>query len=184
MITLTNKKGVIITAPTRIQEIGVKELTDMYRGINLPDNYCIIALLQKVKLSQISLMTAAKAQETKVYTIPIIGKLPNTHNYSGIINVSDKVIITRSALEMSTHLTTDSCLTLNNIFNFINSDNDLKANCYQHKVLDDTGNDDVWIYVVESKIVPMNDIRATIPINTPTIDPFKIIKPISDNKIN
>lgn len=180
MIKLTNKNGIVVNAPTKIQEIGVKELNNMYSGINLPNNYCIIALLQKVKLSQISLMTAVKAQETKVYTIPIIGKLPSSHNYSGIINVSDKVIISRSALELSTHLVMDSCLTLNNIFDFINSDSNLKADCYQHKILDDAGNDDVWIYVVESKIVPMSDIRATIPINSITIDPFKT-KLISNN---
>jgi len=173
MINLTNKLGTTINVPTRLSEIDVEHLTKMYRCINLPENYCIVALIQKVKLSQVSLMTAAKAQETKVYTIPIVGKLPEKHNYNGLISVSDKVIITRSAIEMATHLSMDSCLTLNNLFEFINEDMELKASCYKKTIEDDMGNSDVWIYLVESKIIPMSDIRATIPINSVNIDPYK-----------
>lgn len=185
MINLSSKSG-IISIPTKLEEINIKLLNKLYEDINLPEDYCIIALIQKVKLSQISLITSTKAKETNVYTIPIVGKLPKSYNYKGDINVTDKVIISKSSIEMATHLNMSHSITFPNLFNFINSDTKLKASCYQHNIKDLDGNEDVWVYIIESKIVPMCDIRATIPLLSTSKDPFKIeFTPTkNDNNIN
>lgn len=181
MVKLINSDGTIVSVPTKLQEVDSKVLLDMYRSINLPDNYCIITLAQKIKLSQLVLLNNAKIKDTTVYTVPLIGKLPNTHDYKGIINVSDKAILNRTSLELSTHLSINSSVSLNNLFDFITSDVKLKEKCFKKEIADSDGNYDIWIYVLESKILPMNDIRATIPLNAPTIDPFKSVVNINSS---
>lgn len=173
MVTLINDNGTVLRVPTRLQEIDNKTLTDMYRSVNLPDNYCIITLAQKIKLSQLVLLNNAKIKDTTVYTVPLIGKLPDKYDYKGLISVTDKAILNRSSLELSTHLSIGSSVSLNNLFEFITSDQSLKEKCFRKELEDSDGNDDIWIYVLESKILPMTDIRATVPMNTPNIDPFK-----------
>lgn len=185
MVELMSKKqGAYLKLFTRIEEITPEVLNEIYKDLNLPSNYCIISLLQKVKLSQISLLTASKAKETVVYTVPVIGKLPEKYNYDGKINIGDKAIIARSSIELSTHLYMNISSTLENIFNFINSDTELKAACYQNKIKDDKENEDVWVYVIESKIIPISDIRATTCISNINRDIFRQDIPASSCSSN
>ena len=114
MISLKNE-SIEALVPTKLSEITKERLDEMFGVINLPDNYCIIAVLQKVKLSQFAMMTVSKAKETLVYTIPIVGKLPNIHGYKGKIEVGQKVIITRTNLEMGTALSMSTMISANNL---------------------------------------------------------------------
>lgn len=173
MIKLRNE-SVEISVPTKLEEITKEKLTQIFDIINLPDNYCIVAILQKVKLSQFAMMTVSKAKETLVYTIPIIGKLPTSHSYYGKIDVGNKVIITRSSLEMGTAVSMSTSISSGNLNKFLNDNETIRQKCFRKEVKDEDGNDNVWIYLMEAKIVPVCDIRGTIPQDSKFIDPFKI----------
>lgn len=173
MIKLRNE-SIEISVPTKLEEITKEKLNKLFEVINLPDNYCIVVILQKVKLSQFAMMTVSKAKETLVYTIPIIGKLSENNNYTGKINIGDKVIITRSSLEMGTTVSMSTSISSGNLNKFLNDNETIRQKCFRKEVKDEDGNDDVWIYLMEAKIVPVCDIRGTIPQDSKFTDPFKI----------
>lgn len=171
MISLKNE-SIEVLVPTKLSEITKERLNEMFGVINLPDNYCIVAVLQKVKLSQFAMMTVSKAKETLVYTIPIIGKLPNNFDYKGKIEVGQKVIVTRTNLEMGTALSMSTMISVNNLNTFLNENESIRQKCFRKEIADDAGNTDVWIYVFEGKIIPMSDIRGTIDLSVSASDPF------------
>lgn len=173
MIKLRNE-SIEISVPTKLEEITKEKLNKLFEVINLPDNYCIVAILQKVKLSQFAMMTVSKAKETLVYTIPIVGKLSENNNYAGKINIGDKVIITRSSLEIGTTVSMSTAISSGNLNEFLNDNESIRQKCFRKEVKDEDGNDNVWIYLMEAKIVPVCDIRGTIPQDTKFTDPFKI----------
>lgn len=171
MISLKNE-SIEVLVPTKLSEITKERLDEMFGVINLPDNYCVIAVLQKVKLSQFAMMTVSKAKETLVYTIPIVGKLPNIHGYNGKIEVGQKVIVTRTNIEMGTALSMSTMISANNLNAFLNENESIRQECFRKVIADDDGNTDVWIYVFEGKIIPMSDIRGTIDLGVAASDPF------------
>lgn len=171
MISLKNE-SIEVLVPTKLSEITKERLDELFKVIELPDNYCIIAVLQKVKLSQFAMMTVSKAKETLVYTIPIVGKLPNIHGYNGKIEVGQKVIVTRTNIEMGTALSMSTMISANNLNSFLNENESIRQECFRKVIADDAGNTDVWIYVFEGKIIPMSDIRGTIDLGVAASDPF------------
>lgn len=171
MISLKSK-NLEVLVPTKLSEITKERLDELFKVINLPEDYCIIAIFQKVKLSQFAMMTVSKAQETLVYTIPIVGKLPESYHYKGNIKVGDKVIVTRTNLEMGTALSMSTMISSSNLNKFINDNDDLRGKCFRKDIKDEDGNTDVWIYTIQGKIIPISDIRGTIEKDAITSDPF------------
>lgn len=171
MIKIANK-SIEIQVPTKLSEIGPAQFEDLFGAIRLPDDYCIIAILNHIKLSQFAMMSNKSSKETLVYTTNLVAKLPESHHYAGEIEVGDKVILTRSNLEMGTGLSIDTMISAYNLSRFINDNDDIRLECIQKTIGDDEDNTEVWIYVLEAKILPMCDIKGTVKIGSTSVDPF------------
>lgn len=175
------KKG--IKFPTSVDEITAESLNEITAGIKLPKHYAIIAICFRTKIFDfVTLMKNPK--NTDVYVIPIMAKISDEDAETINTKVGDKLIIDRSTIERGVHINIPTIISSNNARNFFTSDQELSKAILTKKT---TGYDvDIEtiepivqgispsIFVIEFKIVPINDISASIPINNKIVDPFII----------
>lgn len=180
MITIKSEKsnfGIIL--PTSLKEINADTLSILTDNIKLPKYYCIVALCFKTTLFDFVAINK-NSKDASIMVIPIMAKISEEDSKTINANVGDKLIIDRSSLERSFHINIPTVVSTSNIKRYIDNDDDLRKAILRGKYNIKTSNDNIIdinknncnIYILEFKIVAINDIHASIPVDKNIIDPF------------
>lgn len=162
-----------LTLPTKLSEITVEYLEAVTKDVKPADNYTLIAVCYREKLSTI-IMNAKqnKAMTTAVVPIYVKRSFKDVKDINIPLSITDKVIISGSDLSLGHHvICPNNSLTINNFVSYVEGDgfayqNALKLNAY--------------VYFLEFKLVPNCAIvGAYKEINKDEeefINPFKEVK--------
>ena len=152
-----------LNLPTNPNEITPAILEHLLKNINLTKNYAIVALRYKVDPFELIMGSKSAKQGVQASVVPILAK------YNGELNgtIGDRVSISASALEMGLHINGVTKISVNNVKDYINSDDALSKSVINRTAFADTK----FIYLLEFKIVSFNDIKALIK-NEDKDDPF------------
>ena len=170
----SEKKSYGINFPTSVDELTADILTSITEQVKLPKHYCIVALCFKTRLFDFVVAMNSK-KEHSISVVPILAKISEEDSAETNAVVSDKVIISRSALEMGSHLNLPVMISTDNARNYLASDEALTKSIINRSnpiFKDLTKRDN--IIVLEFKIIPVSDIKATVPLNANGIDPFVV----------
>lgn len=166
MITIkSEKQSYGINFPTDVKEITPEALIKITKDIVLPEHYCVVALAMKTKL--FNYVTVIKNnKDMEVAVTPLLAKINSNEH---IANVGDKLIVDRSSLERGNHINLKTVISSNCAKKYFEDDNELTKNITLAK-------NDIYknasIIVVEFKILPVCDIKGSLPINSTPDDPF------------
>lgn len=187
----SGSKNYGINLPTDLKEITPEILTEITNGIKIPKYHAIVALCFQVKLSDVAINVSGN-KETTVSVIPMLAKISDEDATLINTTIGDKIVVDRSSLERGTHINIAIMAASNNVKHFIREDETLRNNLLKGgngtieslEVFDINQNkkrkDDIvlskspQVYILEFKIIPVNDIKASIPVDSITTDPFKI----------
>lgn len=173
MITIkSEKKSYGINFPTSINELTPEILDEITKQVKLPKHYCIVALCFKTRLFDFVVAMNSK-KEQAVAIVPLLAKINEEDKVDANANVSDRIILSRSALEMGTHISLPVIISTDNARKYFSSDEELTKSIISRRnpiFLDMTKKDN--IIVLEFKIIPVSDIKATVPIDGKGFDPF------------
>ena len=183
MITIkaeTSNYGVCF--PSSIKELNAEVFNSITKNVKLPKHYCIVALAFKVKLFDFCAMINSNRNST-IGVTPIIAKISEEDSKEINASVCDRIIIDRSSLERGVQLKLPILISSDNFRKYLNDNPTLSKaiiskdknlivtyNKVNYPLVDVVNSD---IIVLEFKIVPVNDISASIPINVIDIDPFR-----------
>lgn len=170
----SEKKSYGINFPASIDELTADVLKSITEQVKLPKHYCIIALCFKTRLFDFVVAMNSK-KEHSISVVPVLAKISEEDSAETNAAVSDKVIISRSSLEMGTHLNLPVMISTDNARNYLASDEDLTKSIItrSNPIFKDMIKRDN-IIVLEFKIIPVSDIKATVPLNAAGIDPFVV----------
>lgn len=159
----SSKADYSLDIPTSPDEITPEILQQLLKNINLSKNYAIVALRYKVDPFELIMSSKSAKQGVQASVVPILAK------YNGELNgaLGDRVSISGSALEMGLHINGVTKISVNNVKDYINSDDALSKSVINRTAFADTK----FIYLLEFKIVSFNDIKALIK-NEDKDDPF------------
>ena len=162
----SSKADYSLDIPTSSSEITPAILQKLLKNINLSKNYAIVALRYKVDPFELIMGSKSQKQGVQASVVPILAK------YNGELNgaLGDRVSISGSALEMGLHINGVTKISVNNVKDYINSDDALSKSVINRTAFADTK----FIYLLEFKIVSFNDIKALIK-NEDKDDPFVIV---------
>ena len=172
MIKLRNeKRNYEVKYPTKFSEVNFEGLVKAVNNVYVAEHYAIIALCQS--FTPFALATLGTKQN-KDMAVPVSANFirANDPNNKLVGNPGDKVIISRSDLELSTHLPIRFGLSTAIISDILQDDTKSVTMLRQNPV-DENGNLVKEIIVVEFKLVPISSIKATISKDVPTKDMFK-----------
>ena len=173
MITIkSEKKSYGINFPTSVSELTPDVLNIITEQVKLPKHYCIVALCFKTALFDFVVAMNSK-KEHSVGIVPLLAKINEEDKIDTNANVSDRVILSRSALEMATHISLPVLISTDNARNYFASDNELTKSIINktNPIFSNMTKKDN-IIVVEFKILPVSDIKATVPNDGKGFDPF------------
>ena len=162
----SSKADYSLDIPTSPDEITPVILQKLLKNINLSKNYAVVALRYKVDPFELIMGSKSQKQGVQASVVPILAK------YNGELNgtLGDRVSISASALEMGLHINGVTKISVNNVKDYINSDDALSKSVINRTAFADTK----FIYLLEFKIVSFNDIKALIK-NEDKDDPFVIV---------
>lgn len=177
MITIkSEKKSYGINFPTSIDEITAEHLATITNGVKLPPHYCIVALAFNTKVFEFCASINSN-RNSNIKVIPVLAKISAEDSCILNANVGDKVIINRSSLERGSHINIKTAINSSYASKYFSDDPELlKAILSKSKIgnIDESlvASKSQNIIVLEFKIVPVNEIVATIPMNYIDTDPF------------
>ena len=176
MITIkSEKKSYGINFPTSVNELTPEVLNEITKQVKLPKHYCVIALCFRTRLFDFVVAMNSK-KEQAVSIVPLLAKINEEDKVDANANISDRVILSRSALEMGTHLSLPVIISTDNAQRYFSSDEQLTKSIITRRnpiFTDMTKKDN--IIVLEFKIIPVSDIKATIPLDGKGYDPFYVV---------
>lgn len=158
----TNGKNgkVIVNLPTSLKEITPEYLGAITDEIAVADNYSLVALCHKEKLSAF-IMAGKRKNEISTAVVPIFVKrgtttdeLDNIHHalipFHPMIEVCDKLLISPTAMSMGLHVNVPmNTLNAGKVIALLEGDKFAYQNAY--KIVDP-------VYFLEFKLIPNNDI--------------------------
>lgn len=174
MINLRNtKRNYEVNYPTKFSELDFKKLLDVVKNVNVSEHYAIIALSQS--FTPFSLATLG-AKQNKNMSIPVTANFVRANDPNNKLHAAegDKVIISRSDLEMSTHLPVRFGLSTATIADIL-QDDPKTVTMLRENPVDEKGNLVKEIIIVEFKLVPISAIKATFDKNVNTIDAYRTV---------
>lgn len=168
----SEKKSYGINFPTSVNDLTPEILESITKQVKLPKHYCVIALCFKTTLFDFAVAMNSK-KEHSISVVPVLAKISKEDSEEINANVSDKIILSRSSLEMGTHLNLPILINTDNARKYFMSDVDLTKSIINHTnpIYQKIGKKDN-IIVVEFKIIPVSDIKASVAIDAEEIDPF------------
>lgn len=142
---------VVLTFPTYISELTPDFLQRLTEVIQVADNYSLIALCHKEKLSAFVMAGKNNKSEMSTAVVPIFVKKGKTDSeFINSINVSEKLLITPTQLAIGLHVNVPgNTLTMGTLLKHIDGD----GYAYQN-ALKESGN----VYFIEFKLIPNCDI--------------------------
>lgn len=173
MITIkSEKKSYGINFPTSLNELTPEILNEITKQVKLPKHYCIVALCFKTRVFDFVVAMNSK-KEQAVAIVPLLAKINEEDKADVNAEVSDRVVLSRSALEMGTHISLPVIISTDNARRYFSSDEELTKSIITRRnsiFTDMTKKDN--IIVLEFKIIPVSDIKATVPADGKGLDPF------------
>lgn len=177
---ISTKNGIVnFNFPTTLAELTESYLSDISDDIEIADNYTLIALCHREKLSTFVLAGTQKRNEVTTSVVPIFVKRGNIstsintsieNNFIANIKYGSKLIISPTAMSLGIHFSTPkNTLTMPNFVKLIEKDPfaSQKASIQQDKV-----------YFVEFKLIPNSDIIGCVveDNNKKFNNPFGVVK--------
>lgn len=184
MLTIKSKKRRFgINFPTNLSEVSVEDLVMITENVMLPPHYCIVALCFETKL--FDFVTAINSnRSTNVAVTPLLAKISKEDSETINAKVGERLIIDRTNLERGVHVNCKTAISLNSARKYFNSDEELIKNFMTNtskEVAYDTSlkqkvsaKNAPNIIIMEFKIVPVNDIAASVTGIT-TCDPYVVL---------
>lgn len=172
LVIKSQKKDYGVSFPTAISDITPEILTSVTEHIKLQKHYAIVAICYKTNLFSFATQVG-KNKGMDVSVVPLLAKINEENNEW---SVGDKVIISRTSIEMAHHINIPIAANANNAQQYIAEDYELRKSIIDGGYFKDRGIDkNTDIYLIEFKIIPVNDIVSALPIAHKGIDPFKVI---------
>lgn len=174
MINLRNtKRNYEVSYPTKFSELDFNKLLDVVKNVNISEHYAIIALSQS--FTPFSLATLG-AKQNKDMAVPVTANFIRANDPNNKLHATegDKVIISRSDLELSTHLPVRFGLSTATIADILQDDTKTRTMLHQNPV-DEEGNLVKEIIIVEFKLVPISAIKATFDRNITITDAYRTV---------
>lgn len=171
MIQLKNeKRNYVINVPTSFKEVDFNELLNVVRNIKVSEHYAMIALCQSFTPFNIALL----GTKGKDVNVPVSANFIKSNDPGNKIDAKpgDKVIISRSDLEMSTHLSVTFALSTSAIGATV-VDNPSVATMLRTNPVDENGDPVKELIAVEFKLVPLTAIKAVVDRSIGTTDVYK-----------
>lgn len=171
MIRLENKKrNYVINVPTNFKEVNFDELLNVVRNVKVSEHYAMIALCQSFTPFNIALL----GTKGKDINIPVSANFIKANDPGNKIDAKagDKIIISRSDLELSTHISVTFGLSTSVIGSTI-ADNPSVATMLRTEPVDKNGNPVKELIAIEFKLVPLTAIKAVVDRNIGTTDIYK-----------
>lgn len=158
-VTAEGKLGAYeLNLPTKISEITTDDLLYYAKDVNVADNYVLIGLLCREKLSSaIIAMKQNKAANTPA--VPLFIKAGrSTNDFVNSMITKDKLIVAPSDIALGNHVTsTYNELTFNNIMSKFDGDGmafqRISQYCKENNI-------DDHVYFVEFKLIPAVNIKG------------------------
>ena len=183
MLEIKSKKlNYGINFPTELSEITIDALTELTKDIKLPNHYCIVALCCRTKLFSFT-ASMRNGKDSNVQVTPLLAKISEKNAQEVNVSVGDKVIVDRSSLERGVHLTIPTLIATNNAYNYLEKDPDLSKAIMtgnSETLIDPNINKSLaagnspYIYVINFKILPVNDLYGSVPVDSKVVDPFRV----------
>lgn len=161
MLKLQNKKrNYELNLPTNFSEINFKDIKRVIDNVNISEHYAVVALCQSFGTFQLATLGT---KNTKNLNVPVSINfiMANDPNEKLNANIGDKVIISRSDIELSVHLPITFGLSTSSIAATIEDNSEVRT-MLRDGVNDEDGNPVNEIIAVEFKLVPLSAIKATI----------------------
>lgn len=174
MIKLTNtKRNYQVDVPTKLSEIDFNNLVEVVDNVKISEHYAIIALCQS--FTPFSLATLGTKQNRDM-AVPVSANFvkANDPNNKLSANPGDKVIISRSDIEMSTHLPVRFSLSTSTISDILQDDTKTTTMLRQNPV-DEKGELVKELIIVEFKLIPLSSIKAIVDRTCATKDAYRTI---------
>lgn len=172
MIKLTNeKRNYEINVPTNFKEIDFEAIKEVISNVNVSEHYAVLCLTQAFSPFQI---VALGGKSGKDQNVPVSVTFVKSNDPGNKIkaNAGDKVIISRSDLEMAVHLPVTFALSTSSIISTIEDNTSLRTKL-THDPVDSEGNVVKSLLAVEFKIVPLTAIKGIIDISKKITDKYK-----------
>lgn len=155
----SNEKNYGIKFPTNVNEITDEILKNYLSNVHLPKHYCVIAMCYKTKIFDfVTILKSNKANTVNV--VPLLAKISDEDKELINAEVGRRVIIDRSSLERSVHLNVKCSISAQFARNYFIDSPEYVKDIMTNMSKDNIGKQD--IILLEFKIVPVNDISATI----------------------
>lgn len=161
-----------VNLPTNIKEVSKEALEAITTGIKLPKHYCIVALCFKTKLSSFAISVSTK-RANEIGVVPVLAKIYAKDSELVNSSVGDKIIIDRSALERGSHINCATCISSNAFRSYLINDEELTKAIVTNKAEKYNIDSNANIIVLEFKVVPVCEIRASVSDNVKPNDPYK-----------
>lgn len=165
----SEKANYVLNLPTDKNEITPEILTEITKNVNLSKHYAIIAI--RYRVSPFELVMNGKSNSKNNVKVNVSTMLAK---FNGDIegNVGDKVLIAQTDLEMGLHINNLCKISVDNVRNYITSDDALNKSVINRTAFADTQ----YIYLLEFKIVSLNSIKAIVTeANGVAKDPFVML---------
>lgn len=143
--------AVTLTLPTKLNEISSQYLAGIGSEIAVADNYVLVALCYKERISSFISTSRQSKDGIKTSVVPLFVKAGRSENeFINNINTGAKLIASGSALSLGHHVVAKSnVLSIGAFLGNIEGDNNVYSNALKHP-------EDV--YFVELKLIPAVDI--------------------------
>ena len=172
MLKLRNeKRNYEINLPTSFKEISFDALLDVVKNVKISEHYAMIALCQSFNPFNLALLGTKSGKDVNVAVSANFIK-SNDPNNKVCAKAGDKVIISRTDLELSTHISIRFGLSTSSIGATI-EENPGVATMLRNGPVDDKGNPVKELIAIEFKLVPLTAIKAVIDNDIITTDIYR-----------
>lgn len=148
-----NAGEITLNFPTDLSEINAEFLTNLTENIHVADNYSLIAICYREKLSNVILAANQKKNDMASLVVPIFVKSGISDNdYCKQLRSGTVVIVAASDIAIGHHaISRTNPFTINNLINACAGDTDAYANALKINE---------YCYFIEFKIIPNASIHG------------------------
>lgn len=166
-----------INLPTELNEIQPAYLAKCVSQIKLAENYTILAMAMRVKLSELCMTISNKntGKEPTIGVVSLIAGYNIPENNVGY-NIGDVAVISNEDLQRGTNINTPSNIAYTKLIDYLARNNDLIKEILTGSPVDANGVDvrNAYVYVLQFRIVPVCDIKAATSLTINADDEYRV----------
>lgn len=165
MIKFEVNNEIEVNLPTSIKEITNEYLTSVATEITVANYHTLIALITVSNLKDMAFSCVSNKTKNGITAsvIPVFVKKGKDDNvFYQSINTGDRILISRTAIEMGDHVRlSNNLITPGNIANYLKLDDKLRTSIINNKFFEDKSINVIPnIYMVEFKMIADSDIHG------------------------